>query len=154
MDNKQLTKLANALVTKRREKRAFLGGLARLVKLLSKTKDGLKLLPRAMQMRTEMPKAWKAMNSKNMKQMLGRGRMPGMTPPPPAPGRVPGFGLGKGIGGKPLASAPSRMPSRLAPPPPISTRIPNPNFRPKTDGGMWRSPSHTGPPSPFSHPMQ
>ena len=89
MDNKQLTKLANTLVTKRREKRAFLGGLARIANLLAKGAKGAKgaknLLPRAAQMAKESPKAYSAMNEGNLLKMLSSARMPGMKAPPLPP---------------------------------------------------------------------
>lgn len=133
MDNKQLTKLANALVTKRREKRAFLGGLARLITILGRSPAGKKLIPKATQLFKESPKAWKALTNKNVGKMLKRPTMPGMKPPPLPPPRLP-----SGMRPPPL---PPRMPSRLPPPPPISTRVPNPNFRPQPPGSsLWRSP--------------
>lgn len=170
MDNKQLTKLATVLA-KRREKRAFLGGLARLVSILSKSKAGLKLIPRATQMSKEMPSAFKLLTNKNVGQMLGSARMPGFRPPPGLPSMVGKGNIkrlqqlakempdafkninrgninqilprrgGINIPGMKPPALPSRMPSRLPPPPPISTRVPNPNFRPQPPGSsMWRSP--------------
>jgi hypothetical protein len=179
MDNKQLTKLANALVTKRREKRAWLGGVLRAGNWLRKL-GRPELVPRVFQIAAESRKAFGAMNEGNILKMLGSARMPGMAAAPKLPSmvrpsnikrlqqlakEVPGTfkninrsNINKILprrGGINIPGMkPPALPSRLAPPPPISTRIPNPNFRPKTDGGMWRSPSHTGPPSPFSHPMQ
>ena len=112
MNNKQLIKLANAY-RQSTEKRAFLGGLARLVSILSKSKAGLKLIPRATQMSKEAPKAFKLLTNKNVGQMLKRPTMPGMKPPtmpPPLPSRFAG-----------------RMPPRMSvpPPPPPLPRLPS-----------------------------
>jgi len=138
MDNRQLTKLASRLVTKRREKRAFIGGLIKLVKILSKTKAGLKLIPRATQMAKEAPKAFSKLTNKNIgKKLVGSGWYGGKAPP--LPRRPP--------------PVPRKLPSRLAPPPPLQTRLPNPNFKPNTGGGTWRSPNHLGPTSPLSRQL-
>ena len=135
MNKQQLIKIANAY-RQSTEKRAFLGGLGRLINILARTPAGRKLIPKATQLAKESPKAWKALTEKNVGKMLKRPTMPGMKPPPlpppPLPPRIPK---------RPVDLGPGMYPSRLPPPPPISTRVPNPNFRPQPPGSsMWRPP--------------